>query len=331
MDGPYDVVTFGSATVDVFVETEKASAITKREDGKDVPYVTYRSGEKILVTHLQFEVGGGGTNTAACFSRLGLRTGYVGAIGNDANGRQVQEALVTFDVEFLGAILDEQTNYSVVLDSTLIKDRTILVYKGASEHLHPESVPAFRTRWLYTSSLSGNSFAASMRAINSAREGGTRVAANPSGYQIEHDRTGVELLLRQAHVVVLNRDEASALVGDGRDQDILARVRALGPTIVVITLGARGAIAMDEHRTYEAEPAPDVRVRETTGAGDCFAASFVAALAHGRDVETALRWAFVNVENHIGYIGAKAGLLTLDELERRVAPDARAITPLRDA
>lgn len=324
----FDVVCMGSATMDVFVETEKQTSVTQAVNGKATPFITFKSGEKVIVKHLQFEIGGGGTNTAACFSKLGLVTGYCGAIGNDNNGEAVLHRLLVDGIAFLGSTVHEQTNYSVVLESALLKDRTILVYKGASEHLTEKDVRPFRARWLYTSSLAGTSFATSIAVITEHRARGGLVAANPSNYQIEHDAAAVRELLSHSDIAVMNHDEATALVGSGSTTEQLERIRALGPIIVAITDGKNGSTIGNAKHAYHAAPTPNLIVRETTGAGDCFASTLVAALILKQELPVALRWAMCNVEEHITHVGAKAGFLERHELEQRVAKDARVIEKL---
>lgn len=321
----HDVICLGSATMDVFVETEKNTAITQEIDGKSTQFITYRSGEKILISELHYEVGGGGTNTAVCFAKLGLKTAYVGNIGNDTNGDLVMEKLTEEHVEFLGTRIGKLTNYSIILDSTLLKDRTILVYKDASEHLRYEHLPPMQTHWVYVSSLSGESFETAKRLITEFRAADGKVACNPSNYQIEHDRQAVLAMLRYATVAIMNNDEARLLVGEESEEETLKRIHALGPSIIAVTLGSKGVIASDGTTMFNAPATPGLKVKETTGAGDCFAATFTAGLMIGKQVDEALRWGLVNVENHIQYVGAKAGLFTRLQLEASVAADTRVI------
>lgn len=320
----FDLVCFGSATLDAFVETEKQHV--SREGAEN--FIAYKSGEKILISDLHFEVGGGGTNTSACASRLGLRTGYCGMIGSDANGQLVLRALAADGVSFLGAATaDQQTNYSVVLDSTLLHDRTILVYKGASEHLTQDAVRQFDTSWVYTASLAGESFKTLIAVLEVLTASGVKVAANPSSYQIEHDKDDVFTLLRLADIVVMNREEARLLVNGATEKDMLKRLQSLGPRTAIITAGKDGVFAGVNDLYLTAKPAPK-KVVETTGAGDCFASTFVAATILGMPPRDALRWALVNVESLISTVGAKKGLLTRHELEHAVSADTREITEL---
>jgi ribokinase len=321
----HDVICLGSAAMDVFVETEKSSATTQYAEGRAEKYIAYRSGEKILVTNLHFETGGGGTNTAVCLARLGLQTAYVGNIGDDLNGKSILEKLKHEGVDFLGTKSEDLTNYSIILDSTLLQDRTILVYKGASERLLFQKLPALASKWIYISSLSGESFRTAKRLIEKMRPEGTKVAFNPSNYQIEHNKDEVLQVISNSEVAVMNREEAALLVGDGHEEEMLVRIRNLGPSVAIITMGNQGITASDGKHIYRASPRSNIPVRETTGAGDCFASTFVAATIIGKDMEEALRWALVNVENHIQHIGAKSGLLTRSEINYVLVNDNRAI------
>ena len=94
----FDVVSFGSAVVDAFVST--------KQSGKKIEYKT---GAKILVDDLRFDVGGGATNSAVAFSRLGLRTGCVCNVGDDNNGDDVLRMLKKERVKFLGKRVEGRT------------------------------------------------------------------------------------------------------------------------------------------------------------------------------------------------------------------------------
>lgn len=324
----FDVVCMGSATMDVFVETRKQGAITQKVKGKDTPFITFKSGEKVIIDRLQFEIGGGGTNTAACFAKIGLMTGYCGAVGKDKNGESVLYRLVCDRVAFLGSEVEVQTNYSVILESALLKDRTILVYKGASEHLAEKDAKRFHAKWIYTSSLAGESFHTSLDIIEKHRSRGGLVAANPSNYQIESEKENVKRLLSMTDVAIMNKEEATALVGSGTLKQQMDRIRALGPVLVAITDGKNGSAIGNVKHGYHAHPVQGLHVRETTGAGDCFASTLVAAIILRKDLDVALRWAMCNVEEHIQHVGAKAGFLKRAEIEDRVREDKRTVEQL---
>ena len=110
----FDVVTFGSAVIDTFVDTEFNNK-TKS--------FSYPAGAKILVHNLKSDIGGGATNTGVAFSRLGLKTGSICKIGDDNKNRwaAANRLLTTFvnndDRTTLadGETVESKTNLSQVV------------------------------------------------------------------------------------------------------------------------------------------------------------------------------------------------------------------------
>ena len=88
----YDVITVGSATVDVFVKTDNELIRIKTKTCQE-DLIAYPCGKKVLIEQLDFMTGGGATNTGVCFSRLGLKTACLGMVGKDDNGKHIIEEL----------------------------------------------------------------------------------------------------------------------------------------------------------------------------------------------------------------------------------------------
>src|SRR4030042_1415807 len=84
----YDIITTGSALRSIFVDTGLKEIESK---GKD--FIAYPSGYKIAVQDMKFSIGGGGINTAVGFSRMGLKTAYLGKIGKDDTSKEIFEKL----------------------------------------------------------------------------------------------------------------------------------------------------------------------------------------------------------------------------------------------
>src|SRR3989344_6585583 len=167
----FDIVCFGSTVVDTFVSAK----ISERGRSFVIPH-----GSKILIKDLRFENGGGGTNTAVAFSRLGFKTGYVGKIGNDRNGQSVMDLLKREKIKFLGKRVNEPTSgFSIILRSKE-KHRSILTYKGINDNILEEDVRRFKTRWLYISSLMGKSLKTQISLVRKMKRQGTKIAYNPS-------------------------------------------------------------------------------------------------------------------------------------------------------
>jgi len=311
----FDIITIGSATVDVFAYTDSSEIIKIKSSTSEQDFIAYNSGEKIIITDLDFEIGGGGTNTAVSFSRLGLKTAYLGKIGSDENASKVLELLKKENISFIGA-RGEKTGYSIVLNS-FEHDRTILTYKGANNDLVDSDIVLsnLQTKWFYASSMIGNSFDTLKSIISVIKKTGAKVAFNPSSYQAKRGLSELAIVLKQLDVLVLNKEEAQLLLNEKTNitNDLVKKLALLGPKYVVITDGAKGVTCYYDQTIYYLPASKDVKVVETTGAGDAFASAFVAGLAYLFSVEDSLKLGLIQAESVISAVGAKNNLLFRDD------------------
>lgn len=312
----YDVITIGSNTVDVFARTKFSELIKIMKPGGETDLLAYPTGSKILIEELNFSTGGGGTNTAVCLSRLGHKVAYLGKIGNDENGSIIIKDLKKENVGLLVAKGNGNSGYSVILDS-LEHDRTILTCKGQNDHLSYREIPLkkLKTRWFYFSSMMGESFRSVEKLSLFAKKNGIKVIFNASSYLAEKGLEYLKTVLSNTEILVLNEDEASTLVGKAKVDEMLKKLLSLGPRIAVITLGKKGSAACDGKSVYYINPA-DVKVIETTGAGDAFASTFLSGIIRKNNIEYAARLATLNAGSVISHPGAKNKLLTRQEAAR---------------
>ncbi len=323
----FDVITMGSATQDVFVKTE-AETISISHPKFSEELLAYPLGSKILITEMHHAIGGGGTNTATTFARQGLKTGFLGKLGKDAAGLAVHKFLKEESIAFLGSV-GGQTGYTVILDSQA-DDRTLLTFKGANDTLTlgevEQRLAALTTRWLYASSVLGETYKTLLAVMRHLKRRGTKLAFNPSSYQAREGLEKLGPLLRLLDVLILNKEEAELLTGkQGETRELLRTLKAAGPAIVVITDGAKGAALLAD--TFLAvRPAPHLKVVETTGAGDAFASGFVAYLAREKSLREALLAGMINAEHVITKLGAKNDLLPALKLDILVSQDRRDIS-----
>ncbi|OZG75349.1 carbohydrate kinase family protein [Hahella sp. CCB-MM4] len=321
---PFDVVTIGSATVDHFADTDseliKIDTRTSHEE-----LIAFPLGSKLLIKELNTTTGGGGTNTAVAFSRLGLNTGFLGKIGADAAGDFVLEKLSRESVEFIGP-RGGQTGFSVILNS-IEDDRSILAYKGANDQLYKNEVPELDTQWLYISSMLEDSFDTVIDIVSHKH---FNVAFNPSNYQAALGYEKLKPLIDNVTLLVMNREEACKLLGLDPNSppeipELMQAMAKLPCRYFVITDGSRGAWVYDREHCYHGTPTQDLKICETTGAGDAFAATFTAGIIRGLDIRAALNLAMTNSESVLQYKGAKEKLLTWDEISSIAANNERSI------
>ena len=184
----YDIITFGSAAQDIHLKS-KAFKILKGEN----EFITGQGiclalGSKIDIQDIIFSSGGGGTNTAATFAKQGFRTAFCGAIGVDSSGLEIVRELknLRIDTKFVTKNKVKHTNQSIIISSTG-EDRTILVYRGASDDLNNRDIPwkkIKRTKWIYLAPLAGSLCDTFEEIVNFAHENKIKIAVNPSVQQL---------------------------------------------------------------------------------------------------------------------------------------------------
>lgn len=317
----YDVITLGSATMDVFCETD-AELVTIQDSKSKRELIAYPVGSKILIKDLHFLVGGGGTNTATSFSRLGLDTAYLGTLGDDDNSGAVLDLLCKENIEFVGNCKkDSITGYSVILDS-IEDDRTILTYKGSNDSFKFSEMNKnkINASWLYMCAMTGKSFDELEKAAKFAHSKKIKVAFNPSSYIA---KLGIAKLkvLSYVDALIINKEELNMLLGLEESTPVttekMKKVSSHGPSIVVITDGPNEINAYDKKHHYKLVPGK-VKVVETTGAGDAFASAFITGLIWGKKIEDSLIMGLLNSQSIVTHFGAKTGLLKKSDILKKL-------------
>lgn len=312
-----DIVTFGSATRDIFVRS-KDFKIIESGDFMTGKGLAVGVGEKVYIEELVFASGGGGTNTAATFALQGLKTAYVGLVGDDISGREIIEELVGLGVicDFIRITSEANTPVSIIL-SVPDKDRSILVYEGASHLLTKEYVSwsdIKASRWFYLSGLSGESSKVFAPIINFAKENNIKLAVNPGHDQLDKDLEILKSLLEKIDILLVNQEEASMITGIDyqKEEEVFKKFDELVEGIAVMTKGKDGVSVSDGKIIYRAG-IPESGYVDRTGSGDAFGSGFVSAIVQEKDIEYAIQVGTANATSVVQKIGAKNGLLKKDD------------------
>lgn len=312
----FDVICVGSSTVDVFVKTKYSELIKIMDTKKEENLLAYPVGGKILVEELDFTTGGGGTNVAVSLAKLSLKPAYLGCMGKGGNSEIVLEALKKFRVD-TGLVVRKNgdTGYSIILDS-IEHDRTILAYKGLNNNLDFKDIDKkkLKAKWFYFSAMLGRAFKTQEKLAKFAKENNIKIAFNPSSYLAEKGSTFLKEILSRSELLVLNKEEAALIAGKDTIDYLAIKLNKLGPGYVVITDGKRGAYCYHDGCLYFAKT-NNIKIIETTGAGDAFASSFLAGIILKNDIPFAMKLATTNAESVVSYHGAKNKLLTLREAQ----------------
>jgi len=249
--------------------------VTLRVDRLPVP-----DGEASI--HSQRGAGGGSAgNVAAALASLGVASGIVGSVGDDEYGMLARRELEREGVDCAGLREvdgDTSTKYLLVDDDGEV---AVLGNDGVNEAVAPEAVDPDRVESANHLHLTSQRPETAARLASVADEAGLTISVDPGRRLPERDFSSA---IDRADVIFLNDREAeAALEAEYPASDFADRV-------VVIKHGGEGAEVHTPEATYS-HPGFDVPVTDTTGAGDAFAAGFVAVLREGGDYERALEFA----------------------------------------
>lgn len=317
----YDIITFGSATQDVFLMSPHG--IPQRILRADTRGECFAFGSKIEIDDIVFDVGGGGTNTSVACAYLGFSSAVVTRVGKDSFGPLIREQIRKKGVDdgFISVDPQHATCYSTILVSPH-GERTIFVYRGASREWQVRAVPWRRLRapWFYVATVAGD--VTFLRAIiRHAKRIGARIAWNPGGREIGRGMSHLDAIIRRVDYLQMNREEAARLTGYRREQldHIFKKLIAYAVPLLAVTDGSSGVYIIKDHKVWHA-PALPVRAINTTGAGDAFGAGVVAGLMrHGDDWKNAVRIGLVNSAGVVMITGAQKGLLKRWPSEKKLA------------
>ncbi len=322
-----DVISIGDIVTDVFIKLEDDQAKVYA-DSEEKRWLAMPFGTKLPYDTVQTIKGvGNAANAAVAFARLGLDSAYVANVGDDQAGREMIDELHTnqVDTRFVRINPGKISNIHYVLRYQV--ERTILIKHEAYDyhwpHLRPDEVP----KWLYFSSISGNAMSYHDQVADWLDEHTeVKLAFQPGTFQMDAGVERLKRIYQRSEVIIVNREEAAFITGGNHDDyhDLLGRFHNMGVKIAVITDGPNGAVASDQTQILKMplypDPAPPL---ERTGAGDAFAATFVAALIKGNNLAGALQWAPINSMSVVQQVGAQAGLLSEAQIEQYLsnAPD----------
>lgn len=246
-------------------------------------------GETVAGKSFAIYPGGKGANQALASARAGAPTRLVGAVGRDAFAAPALALLGEAGVDLAYvARVDQATGCATILVSD-IGENLIVSVPGANASADPETIPdALLTRSSTVSLQHELPAAANQALIERAHRNGSRVVLNASPWRALSLET-----LHAIHCLIVNEHEAAALATacdwPPAPHDLaIAAATAVQDLTLVVTLGKRGALAAQGGELLHVH-APGVHVVDTTGAGDAFAGTFIAALDGDAPLDEALR------------------------------------------
>ncbi len=311
-----DVVAIGNAIVDVLAPSDDAflaeHALTKGgmqlidTETAETLYANMGTGKEIS--------GGSAANTLAGLAALGKRCAFIGQVCDDQLG-----AVFTHDVRALGirydtpAVKGDVPTARCLILVTPDAQRTMNTFLGASQFLPESALDLDLIRSASILYLEGYLWdpeqprAAMRAAIEAAKGAGRKVAFTLSdGFVIERHRDDFVQLIDQGLIDILfsNENEIQSLAQIDNFDEAVATFSGRVP-VLVSTRSEKGAIAVVDGVRYEVAAAPVSQIIDTTGAGDLFAAGFLAGHVEELDVHHCLELGAAAAAEVISHWGAR--------------------------
>ncbi len=295
-----NILVIGSANTDLVIHSPKMPKL----------------GETLTGSDFQINAGGKGLNQAVAIAKLGGQVSFLGAVGDDANGKVLLSCLQQYGVGFEGITLKDTTTGTAMI--TVVKGNNfILLNPGANHRLTPQIIEE-KEPLIAQSDYCVLQLEIPLDTVckvcELAKKHNTKVVLNPAPFtQLP------ESLFSKIDYFIPNEHEAQALTGIAIEDENSAieavkHIKQLGVNTVMITLGDKGCV-YNNKKEIVAHPAIPTKVVDTTAAGDCFIGALVTKLSQNKSLQEAITFATKAAAVAVSREGAAKSIPFEKELE----------------
>jgi ribokinase len=291
----FEVVGFGALNVDKLFKVDKLA----------------RAEEESTIQHYEETCGGSAANTTVGLARLGCKVGFIGKVGCDREGDLLIQDFSAEGVDTAGTIRIEQGKSGSVLGFVDKKGaRALYIDPGVNDTIRFDEINveyAAQAHFLHlTSFVGGESFQAQNRLL-SALPSSAKVSFDPGALYARKRFTRLEHIIRRTYVLMPNAIELELLTGETDYCNGADFMIGRGVKIVAVKLGSDGCYITDGRERHLIE-AFNVRVVDTTGAGDAFCAGFLYGLVNKKSIYECGKLGNFVASRCVMKMGARTGL-----------------------
>jgi len=297
---PFDVVGIGATSVDFVYLLPAYPAPTA-------------SLAKMRISRHFVSCGGQVATALATCARLGLRSKFVGVTGTDDNAKQVRRELADRGVDLTDVVIRDVSNqYAVILVDEHSGERIVLWDRDDKLKLRERELPPDVTGTTRVVHVDDVDQEASIRAATLARSAGTVVTSD-----IDRINERTTELAKAVTIPIFAEHVPSTITGINDPADALRALRKDFDGVLCVTLGVRGAMALDGDKLIHV-PAFAIDALDTTGAGDVFRGGFIYGYFQGWPLEEILRFGNAAAAVSCTKLGAMASVPSAEEAQRLI-------------
>lgn len=285
------VVCVGSALMDILIKEEDSFLERAGAEKGGMNLVEREYIDRLLSESANEPLivpGGSACNTAIGLGMLGCASRFVGKRGEDEMGETFEQYLKSHNVEPM--LYKSAASTGRVL-SVITPDaqRTMFTHLGAAAEIVPEEIMITCCEHASIAHIEGYllfNYDLITAVLDAARSMGAKISLDLASFNVVEESRDflINVVMDYVDIVLANEDEARAFTGKENEEDV---IKALSDhaDIAVMKLGARGSIIAYDNEIISVAPEGDGRVIDTTGAGDLWAAGFLAGIVKGFDLE----------------------------------------------
>ncbi len=275
-----------------------------------------KKGEHMPILDATDSPGGSAANTVAGLARLGARCGFIGAVGDDAEGKIMLDDFKRYEVDTNGITVLKDAKTGIIIGFVDSKgERTLYPYPGANSLLEWEDIDtsyAKKAKILHITSFVDEKQMLLQKKLLSELED-TKISFSPGDLYSNKGMKALMPFIKNSAVIFLNQTEAKELTNK-KYKDACAKLIDKGAGIVAVTLGKRGSYVTDGKEEYES-PAYKTKAVDTTGAGDAYAAGFLYQMLKEGTIAEAARYGNNAASFCIRKPGARCGLPCREDMD----------------
>ncbi len=319
------ILGIGSALVDILTQIPNDQILKELNLPKGgMTYVDAKTsveiGEKLAHIGSQRASGGSAANTMSGLARLGIEAGFLSKIGNDEVGAFFKKQMVETNVK--PQLLTSTTpSGRVIAMVTPDGERTFATCLGAAAEMSADDIrPELFDGWdiFYVEGYLVANPSMLRKAIATAKAKGMTIAIDMASYNVVEENRDfmLDLINNYVDIVFANEKEAFALTG--MEPEAALHFIAERCQIAVVKVGAKGAFVQRGNEMVTIPPL-EADVVDTTGAGDMWAAGFLAGLVKGENLEKCGMMGAIVAKNIIEVVGAKMDDTRWNDIHKAIA------------
>lgn len=267
-----------------------------------------RPGREIGIISATKQPGGSAANTIVGLTRLGIKTGFMGVVGNDREGSLLLDDLKREGVDLQGIIKADGPTGTASIFIDCCGERAIYIHPSVNDSFFTTNYDyAKKAKILHLSSFMGiDQLRMQISFVKQLQSKQTKISFSPGNIYVKLGLNELKPLIERSFVLFLNKEEANTLTGTSEIEDVVSFLD-LGAKIVAVTLGDRGSYVVTRKKTLYLSPY-NSKINDTIGAGDAFAAGFLYGQLIGKDLQESSRYGNFMASKSVAELGSRKGL-----------------------